>query len=72
MKRAELEKYLGKKVKVTMLDNDVLIGILRKTEEYRELLKSGYYLADDGENIVNRLTFRSSHVKKLSIKGKAR
>ena len=65
MKKAELETYLGEKVKITMFDNDVIIGILRKTEEYRELLKSGYYLADNGGNIVNRLTFRCSHVKKL-------
>jgi hypothetical protein len=68
MKRTELETHLGKHVKITLSDNDIIVGTLRKTEEYRELLKPNcYYLEGYYKNIVNQLTFRSSHVKKLEI-----
>lgn len=66
MKRTELEKHLGKKVKITLFDGEELTGILKKTEEYHEILKSKYYfLEGDYKNIVKHLTFRSSHVKKM-------
>jgi hypothetical protein len=66
MKRTELEKYLGKKVKITLFDDDIIIGTLRKGEEYRELLKpKHYYLEGDYKNIVRHITFRCSHVKRL-------
>ena len=68
MKRTELETHLGKHVKITLSDNDIIVGTLRKTEEYRELLKPNcYYLEGYYKNIVNQLTFRSSHIKKLEI-----
>jgi hypothetical protein len=68
MKRTELEEYLGKHVKITLFDDDIIVGTLRKTEEYRELLKPNcYYLEGDYKNIVNQLTFRSSHVKRLEV-----
>ena len=33
MKRSELEKYLGKRVTVTLFDGDVISGELHKTGE---------------------------------------
>lgn len=33
MKRSELENYLGKHIEVTLFDDFVYRGILRKTEE---------------------------------------
>lgn len=33
MKKSEFEKYLGKNVIITLFDNDVIKGVLHKTDE---------------------------------------
>lgn len=67
MKRSDLEKYLGKKVTITLFDNDVITGELHKTgeEQFKNdanlyLLQKRYFLTSPQSCL-----FRSSHVKKL-------
>ena len=75
MKRAELEKFLGKKVEVKLFNGDIVQGILHKTGE--EMFKSNlnlyipenrYFLTDDNDKCISYL-FRSSHVKKINWGG---
>lgn len=72
MKRSEVEKYLGKKVKVTIFDGDVLTGYLCKTGD--EIFKSepnlyiprNYYFTVSEDGIHNSsYMFRSSHITKI-------
>lgn len=73
MKREQLEKYLGKKVKVTIFDGDEIEGYLRKTGDYDFknnanlfIPKNYYFLVDDSLNCISYL-FRLSYVKKIQI-----
>ena len=73
MKRAELEKYLGKKVTVKLFDNAILSGELHKTGEERfkydanlYLPKNFYFLLPHNPSII----FRCTHVKKLTEGGR--
>lgn len=66
MKRSELEKYLGKNVRITLFDNEVIEGELHKTGE--EMFKNdpNLYIPRKFYFVTNtNLIFRSSHVKKL-------
>ena len=54
MKRTELEKHLGKKVKITLFDKSTQTGILQKSEN------SKFYYC-----YLPRVLFRCSHVIKL-------
>lgn len=68
MKRSELEKYLGKEVKITLFDNRIVKGELHKTGE--EMFKNNLslYLPRNLYFVINTeisFLFRSSHVKKL-------
>ena len=72
MKRAELEKFLGKKVEVKLFDDDVIQGVLHKTGEemFKNNLnlyipKNRYFLTNDNDECISYL-FRSSHVKKIN------
>lgn len=58
MKRSELEKYLGKKVKVTLFDGDIFEGTLSLGNGYFELPKR-YHIKE------RPICFKSSHVIKL-------
>ena len=63
MKRSELENYLGKHIEVTLFDDFVYRGILRKTEEKIErYVKRNYYFCE-GEQ--DNTIFRCSHVRKV-------
>lgn len=53
----ELNKYLGKKVKITFFDNDIEIGILKKQQF--PYSKHPYQ--------INNLVFCKSHVKKIEV-----
>ena len=70
MTRAELEKYLGKRVEVTLFDGDVIKGVLHKTGEERFkndlnlYLPKNYYVCTNNTNYCSCL-FRVSHIKKL-------
>lgn len=75
MKRSELEKYLGKTVKVTLFNGDAYTGELHKTggEQFRNY--SNLYLSYEYYFLINTdlpLTiccqscmFKSSHVIKI-------
>lgn len=70
MKRNDLEKYLGKTVKITLFDNEVIMGELHKTEEEKfkfdpnlYIHKNCYFLLP--QSAKGRLLFKCSHVKKL-------
>ena len=76
MKRADFEKYLGKKVEIQILgDDDIYEGILHKTGE--EIYKNNanlyvpnnlYFVAQENGVCVGYL-FRVSHVSKIKIIG---
>lgn len=73
MKRSELEKHLGKKIKV-FVGNYVLKGYLWKTQDERLkdypnlYYKHKYYFlteTEEPDNVVEHYLFRSSHVRKV-------
>lgn len=72
MKKSEFEKHLGKNVIITLFDNDVIEGILHKTEEKifdnepNIHLKPKCYVLLNQNTGENSCIFRSSHVKKLT------
>ncbi len=71
MKRSELEKYLGKKVKIQIFDNTICSGVLHKTGE--EMFKNNpslylshnYYFVTDEHGRCISCSFRTSHVTKI-------
>lgn len=73
MKRADLEKYLGKHVKIILFDGDIVLGYLHKTgEEMFEnepnlyIPKNLYFVTLIKEsNIAFSYLFKVSHIKKL-------
>lgn len=66
MKRSELEKYLGRNVKITLYNNDVIKGELHKTGEEMYKNDPNLYIPHNFYFVTNTyLIFRSSHVKKL-------
>ena len=68
MKRSELEKYLGTKVKVVLHGGDFVTGILGKTEDVKDdpnyYLNPKYYFVSPN---IRHLIFRCSHVKKIEV-----
>lgn len=72
MKKSEFEKYLGKNVIITLFDNDVIEGVLHKTEEKifdnepNLHFRPNYYVLLNNKTGKNTCLFRSSHVKKLT------
>lgn len=73
MKRIELEKYLGHKVKVTMipeLNREVIAGELHKTgeDQFKDnpnlYLKKNYYFLSKPQSYL----FRCSYVQKVRCK----
>ena len=76
MTREHFEQYLGKRVKITLSDGDVIAGKLYKTDDDRfkdrvelYLFKRYYVLLDDLFNDVCSCLFRVSHVKKIEVIG---
>lgn len=76
MNKAEFEKILGKKVKITLFDGTELQGTLQKTgaEHLKSNLnlflpKGRYFVATDKKatEAVKHIIFRFSHIKKLII-----
>ncbi len=67
MKRSDLEKHLGKKVTITLFDNDVITGELHKTGEEQFKNDANLYLPQKRYFLTSPQSclFRSSHVKKL-------
>lgn len=63
MTEKQMNKYIGKKVKITFFDNDICIGTLAKGETYYDFnwVEKGYHLEE------KRLGFKKSHVKKIEV-----
>lgn len=67
--REKVEKYLGKKVEITLLDNKIVIGELHKTGEEKYKWNNNlyfprnYYFVEINSNYS--YIFRVSHIKKI-------
>ena len=73
MKKAELEKYLGKRVNLILFDEDSISGILCSTSDKRlskeepwMIPKNSYFLVKESIYEKGNIFFKCSHVKKLS------
>lgn len=59
---AKLDKFLGKKVKITFFDNDIRIGVLQKLAFKK---KPHIYLIKLEDPFIESIRFCKSHVKKI-------
>ena len=68
MKREKLEQYLGKKVKITLFDGEVIKGDLHKTGEEQFKNDPDLYIRQKMYFCINPQSclFRSSHVIKVN------
>lgn len=68
MKREELEKYLGKKVKIILFDGSVCEGELHKTGEKQFKNEPNLYIPKKQYFCISPqpCLFRSSHVTKVT------
>lgn len=74
MRRIEFEKYLGKRVKISLFDGEIISGFLHKTMEkgYEKdpnlRYSPNYYFVAESEGIAppSSCLFRVSHVRKIS------
>ena len=60
MKREELEKHIGSRVKITLFNNATYFGTLRQGDGFQSLGK-WYNIPEEHQ------TFRLSHVRKLVV-----
>lgn len=73
MRREQLEQMLGKKVTVTLFNNAVYTGTLRKTrdEAFKDnpnlFIPLRYYFLTDEANQCNSALFRVSYVWKCKV-----
>lgn len=75
MKREDLEKYLGKMAEITIFDDSVYKGCLRKTQD--EMFKNDanlyipknlYFVTESKESkICTSCLFKTSHVIKIKF-----
>lgn len=79
MTRNELERYLGKCVTITLLDNTVIEGTLHKTGEKAfennpnlSIPVNFYFCTDINNKVVKNTAFRVSHIQKISCNEKLR
>lgn len=70
MTREQLEKDLGREVKIRLFDGTEITGVLRKTGEsdFKNdpnlyLPKKYYFLSKKGTNICKSCLFRVSHIQ---------
>lgn len=73
MTRSQLEKNLGRNVKIRLFDGDVIEGCLRKTGEKEfendpnlYIPKNLYFLTDES-NVCRTCLFRVSHIRSLRV-----
>lgn len=74
MKEQEIEKYIGKLVKIKDFENDERVGILYKIENHEVVghsldqyfvpINRGYYLDCP---LDKNMVYRKSHIKKINI-----
>lgn len=79
MTRTELERYLGKCVTITLLDNTVIEGTLHKTGEKAfennpnlSIPVNFYFCTDVNNKVVKNTAFRVSHIQRISCNEKLR
>lgn len=79
MTRNELERYLGRCVTITLLDNTVIEGTLHKTGEKAfendpnlSVLVNFYFCIDVNNKVVKNTAFRVSHIRRISCCEKLR
>lgn len=79
MTRNELERYLGKCVTITLLDNTVIEGTLHKMGEKAfennpnlSILVNFYFCTDVNNKVVKNTAFRVSHIQRISCYEKLR
>ena len=79
MTRNELERYLGKCVTITLLDNTVIEGTLHKTGEKAfennpnlSIPFNFYFCTDVNNKVVKNTAFRVSHIQRISCYEKLR
>ncbi len=79
MTRNELERYLGKRVTITLLDNTVIEGTLHKTGEKAfennpnlSIPVNFYFCTDINNKVVKNTAFRVSHIHRISCCEKLR
>ena len=79
MTRNELERYLGKCVTITLLDNTVIEGALHKTGEKAfennpnlSIPVNFYFCTDVNNKVVKNTAFRVSHIQRISCYEKLR
>lgn len=79
MTRTELERYLGKCVTITLLDNTVIEGTLHKTGEKAfennpnlSIPVNFYFCTDVNNKVVKNTAFRVSHIRRISCCEKLR
>lgn len=79
MTRNELERYLGKCVTITLLDNTVIEGTLHKTGEKAfennpnlSISVNFYFCTDVNNKVVKNTAFRVSHIQRISCYEKLR
>lgn len=67
MKREELEKYIGKRVLITLFDKEIIEGELHKTREEQFRNDPSIYLPDNRYFLINPQSclFRCSHIIKI-------
>lgn len=70
MTREQLEKDLGREVKIRLFDGTEITGVLRKTGEadFKNdpnlyLPKNYYFLTEKGTNVCKSCLFRVSHIQ---------
>lgn len=73
MTRNELERYLGRCVTITLLDNTVIEGTLHKTGEKTfendpnlSVPVNFYFCIDVNNKVVKNTAFRVSHIRRIS------
>lgn len=73
MTRNELERYLDKRVTITLLDNTVIEGTLHKTGEKAfennpnlSIPLNFYFCTDINNKVVKNTAFRVSHIQRIS------
>lgn len=79
MTRNELERYLGRCVTITLLDNSVIEGTLHKTGEKAfendpnlSVPVNFYFCIDVNNKVVKNTAFRVSHIRRISCCEKLR
>ena len=71
MKKAKLEEYLGKQVKITLFNKDIITGVLHKTgeEQFKRdpnlYIPRNCYFCINSNSEVDKCIFKVSHIRKL-------